>query len=156
MIFYYNSLIMILLPSIFVLLLLLFWGCYSLYYKKDWSYMFERFFITSILVIIFFMPTIINTCAQFLNCTEIDGDHYITNYLNESCTSNKYLTWNYALILPGFLFFFVIFPGMILIYMIKNKNHLFSKNVLYKVGYMIKGYKSERFYWYIFFSLFIF
>lgn len=147
MIFYYKTSMIIVLPFIICFIFLAFWGFYSLYYIKPFSFFLERFYITSALIFVFFLFSIVNACAQFLDCSEIDGNFYITNYLFESCDSKEYFWWKYFLILPTFISFVIIFPMIILIYMFKNRKNLLQKHILYKVGYMLNGYKRKYFYW---------
>lgn len=147
MIFYYKLLMVIISPFIFIVIFFIFWILYKFHTKKPWKFVLERFYITSILIILFFMFSIINSCAQFLNCSEIGDDKFITNYLSESCSSSRYAIWKYGFIIPIFLLFATIFPGLILSFMIKNRKNLFTKDNIYKIGYMMNGYKSETFYW---------
>lgn len=147
MIFYYKTLIVLSLPFIFILLFFLFWVCYKLYYKEKWTFVLERFCITCVLIFLFFMFSIINTCSQFLDCSEINGTNYITNYLNENCSNSKYILWKFGWIIPIFLIFSTIIPGLLLYFMVINRKKLFTENNLYKIGYMLNGYDTESFYW---------
>lgn len=147
MIFYYKTLLIITMPLVFCFTFLIFWVIHKLIYKKTWKYMMEKFSITVALIMTFFMFSIVNTCAQFLDCTNIDGEYFVTNYLLLSCSSEDYLWWKYLIILPTIFIFSLMIPAVILLYMFKHRHNLFQKNILYKVGYMLNGYKTEIYYW---------
>lgn len=148
MIFYYKTLLIIILPFIFSLLLLFFWVFYKIYKSIPFWLIVERFYVSCTLVFLFFLFSIINACAQFLDCTEFEGKFYVTTYLNESCTSEKYLFWKKFIIIPTLIAFAIVFPSIVLIYMLKNKRNLFQGQILSKIGFMLNGYQNKKFYWY--------
>lgn len=147
MIFYFNTGINLILPFIFWIGFLLFWISYKFYSRIEWKIAFEKYFITCAMIFIFFMFSVINVCAQFLNCSEISGKYYVTNYLNENCNNSIYIFWKWNIVLPSFLLFSLIIPGILLSYLFMKRETLFHKLNLYKTGFLLNGYKRKKFYW---------
>ena len=135
-------------PLFFVVFLMGFWIFYKILYKITFLLMFERFSITVAIIFIFFLSPICNILANFFNCTQIYDNFYITNYLLERCNNNpRYDFWANFLIIPSFCFFIVFYPLILFSYMYRNRNILFTENVIYKIGFLLNGYCINTFYW---------
>ncbi len=139
---------MIILPFLYCFFLLFFWLIHKILRKISIQFMKERFFLTSALVYYYFQPSITNALSDFLNCTKVGENYYLSNYLNEECTNNnRYLMWVLFLVLPSFVIYAIIFPGLAFFYMFLKRNKLYEGDVIYKVGFMLNGFAKEKFYW---------
>ena len=149
---YYKLSILIGCPFAFCFLLGLFWISYKFYSKQKVLVLFENFLITISITFFFFQSSIINALTDLLNCTKIENDDYISNYLLEKCSGNvNYEKWRAFLIIPSFCFFCLILPLLPFVYMFKNRANLYSDKILSKIGFLVNGYSPQHYYWYFFF-----
>jgi len=149
---YLKTLLVVCCPVGFCLFLLIFWIGYKVYKKIRFTIILERFLITSAITFFYIQAPIINSLAVMLNCTQIENESYITDYPLEQCTNNeRYTAWRNVLIIPTACFFVLILPVYPIYYMHKKKEIIFSKEVIYKVGFLLNGYSPDKFYWYNFF-----
>ena len=145
---YFKALMLILFPFGFCYLLLCFWIAYALYKKTQWLIILEYFFVTSFITLFYFQPQVINGLAGILNCSQIDNDSYMTDYPFEKCNNNeRYSYWRKTMVLPAALFFIIILPSGPFFYMYRNRDRIFSKDVMIKIGFLLNGYSPKRFYW---------
>ena len=147
---YYKLTIAIGSPAFFGILLLIFWFGYKFCFaKKMFTYQaIEKFILTFSITISYFLPSVINSLAEFLNCTQLYSESYVTNQLSERCSNNpRYMLWRNALIFPSLFIFLFLFPLLALIYMHKNRDNLFQPNILQKISFLVNGYTSKTFYW---------
>ena len=137
-------------PFAFCFLLGLFWIFYKFYSKQKIIVILESFLITVSITFFFFQSSVLNALANLLNCSKIENNFYLTNYLLEKCAENEYYEkWRNFVIFPSFSFFSLILILLPMIYMFKNINNLYSDNVLRKVGFLLNGYSPRYFFWYI-------
>ena len=135
----------------FCLVLILFWIAYKFYTRCHFSLIFDRILVTAAITFFYFQPQVINALAGLFNCSRIENESYINDYPLEQCTNNStYSLWRNALVIPAVCFFLLILPAWPLYYMHKNKYRIFSKEVIYKIGFLLNGYSPHTFYWYIF------
>jgi len=145
---YLKTLLVICCPFGFCYLLMLFWIAYKMYKKCNYSIMAERFCVTTAITFFYFQPQVINALAAMFNCYQIENESYISNYPLEQCTNNeRYSQWRNFVFFPAACFFVLLLPIGPLYYMSKNKERLFSKEVICKVGFLLNGYSPETFYW---------
>jgi len=110
--------------------------------------MIEKLLITATITFFYFQSPIINDLSGLLNCTKIENESYLTDYLLEQCTGNqRYTEWRNYFVIPCFCFFTIILSSIPLIYMHKNKDILFNEIVLRKIGFLLNGYSIQTFYW---------
>lgn len=146
---YYKAMIIIGFPFTFCLLFCIFWTCYKFYSKQKIFMIWENALSTISLTLFFFQSTVIKTIVDSLDCTMIEGEYYLTNYLLEKCENNEiYQKWRNLLIIPRFFFFCIILMFVPLVFMFKNKNHLYTDKILTKVGFLLNGYGPQFYYWY--------
>ena len=127
---------------------MIFWIFYKLLYRKKMEYIVERFLITSAMTLQFFLSPILNVLSDFLNCTKINEDYYLSNYLIEKCNDNPtYNAWALFFVLPCFCIFVIVLPIFSLYYMFTNRKQLFHDRFIYKIGFLLNGYSSYTFYW---------
>ena len=108
----------------------------------------ESFLITVTITFFFFQSSVINALADFLNCTQIEQNFYLTNYLLEKCENNLiYENWRNLLIIPSFSIFCLILPLLSFIYMLRNRKNLYTDHILRKVGFLLNGYSPQYYYW---------
>ena len=148
---YYKLSILIACPLAFCFLLGFFWILYKFYSKQRFFVIFESFLITISITFFFFQSSIINALTDLLNCTKIENNSYITNYLLEKCTDNiHYEKWRNLLVIPTFSIFCFILPLVPFVYMFKNRKNLYNDKILSKVGFLLNGYSPQYYYWYFF------
>ena len=127
---------------------MIFWFCFMMFYKITFKKVIKKFLITLAIETNLFLSAIINALANFVNCSEIDNEFYITNYLAEKCSNNyRYSLWRNALIIPSFIVFAVILPLLAFNFMFKNRQKLLSKNIIQYVGFLLSGFEIKKFYW---------
>lgn len=149
-IFYYKSLMSISTPIFFGVFLIIFWIAYAFKHKMKFSKMVSNFLTTFSILILFFLPSILNTITDFINCTNLNGEEYVSNFPMVKCSNNpEYLKWRNYLILPSFLFFCVFLPFLAFVYAYKNKESLHEERVMQNIGFLFKGYEDKYYYWYI-------
>ena len=86
--------------------------------------------------------------TEFLKCTDIGNDSFNDGFPIESCTNSKYILWKYTLIIPIFCFVSLLLPLMAFVYMFLNRNDLYKEHMIYKIGYLLSGFKENHYYWY--------
>ena len=146
---YFKTILVICCPVGFCFLLMLFWISYKFYKNCDGWTIFEDFFRTSTITFFYFQAPIINALAGMLNCTPLDNESYLSDYLLEQCTNNaRYSQWRNYLVFPVACFFVIILPIWPIYYMNQNKERIFSMEVTHKVGFLLNGYSPNTFYWY--------
>ena len=129
-----------------------FWIVYKFYKKYDFCIAFERFLVTSAITFFYFQAPIINAIAGMLDCSQIENEYYISNYPLEQCSNNsRYSEWKNAFFIPVIIFFVFILPAGPLYYMYNNKENIFNKDIIYKIGFLVNGYLPITFYWYSYF-----
>ena len=140
---------MILLPIISTFMLLIFWIIYKAFQHLSYKEIFEKFLITSAITFFYFQPNIINSLAKVLDCSKIENEEFLTNFLNINCNTNEaYKIWKYGLFIPAFCFFSVILPLVPFCYMYRNKNRLYAEKIIYKIAFLLNGFSKNQFYWY--------
>ena len=134
-------------PAFFGGILLVFWIFYKIVYKAPLFIVIDYFFRTLSITTSFFLSSIMNSLATFVNCKEINNVFYLSNYLNEKCSGEKYEMWKQFFIIPAFIFYILFLPLIAFYYMIKNKKRLLDRIVIQKVSFLMNGYSLETFYW---------
>lgn len=136
-------------PFGFCCLLFLFWIAYKFFKKLDFSIVIERLLMTIAITFFYFQAPVINALAGLLDCIKIENEYYIADYPLEQCTNNmRYSNWRNILVFPTLSFFVIILPVCPLYYMYRNKHRIFSKEVIFKVGFLLNGYSPDTFFWY--------
>lgn len=147
-IFYFKILLTMLTPLIFGALLIIFWIICKIYYKFSIEETIQKFLSTFFITLSFFLSSIITSLSEFISCTQIYEESYITTYLTEKCTNNpRYSMWRNFLVIPSFLIFAFFLPLFILFYMRRKRNQLFQKDVFPKISFLLNGYTHQTFYW---------
>ena len=146
--YYFRMVVLVFYPFLFSVFLMAFWLIYKFYHKVGFFYVLERFFITSGMIMVFFISPIINILSDFLNCTQIYENYYITNFLIEKCNDNsKYTFVRNVFVIPSLFFFAFIFPFFFFVYMFKNRQNLYNYKIMAKVSFWMNGYSIKTFYW---------
>ena len=129
----------------------IYWLRLCIFGKIQLKYAFDRLFITILITLTYFISPIINALADYVNCTEINNNLYITNYLLIQCNNNHtYFIWGILLVFPSFLIYGVGLPLTAYFYMMKNRNQLFKQSIIEKINFLLNGYSTQTFYWYFF------
>jgi len=128
--------------------LLTFWLIAAVIYRLSLNEALKNFAQTQIITITFLLSSIINTLADFVNCTTLNKEDFNVSYLSIQCTNNSnYLFWRNFLIFPSFLFYVILLPMTAFVYMFKNRMNLFDVNIVAKISFLLQGYKRESYYW---------
>lgn len=150
--YYYKILLFVLYPFSFTIILLLFWTVYKFVRQKTFLFALEGFLITNGMTLFFFLSPIINLLSSYLNCTEINGEKHLTNFLIEKCENNpRYEFWKNYFVIPSFVIFGFLIPFSMFYYMYKRKRDLYEEIFRYKIGFLLNGYTSINFYWLFYF-----
>jgi len=132
--------------------LLTFWLIAAVIYRLSLNEALKNFAQTQIITITFLLSSIINTLADFVNCTTLNKEDFNVSYLSIQCTNNSnYLFWRNFLIFPSFLFYVILLPMTAFVYMFKNRMNLFDVNIVAKISFLLQGYKRESYYWWLLF-----
>ena len=135
-------------PMLFGGSLLTFWLIAAVIYRLSLNEALKNFAQTQIITITFLLSSIINTLADFVNCTTLNKEDFNVSYLSIQCTNNSnYLFWRNFLIFPSFLFYVILLPMTAFVYMFKNRMNLFDVNIVAKISFLLQGYKRESYYW---------
>lgn len=135
-------------PIVFSFILLIFWLIRGVIAKYGFSTVFEKFLVTMAITFFYFQAPVINALSGILDCTNINNNDYITNYLIEQCSGNpRYDEWRNYFVIPMFCFFALVLPICPFYYMHKNKERLFTKNLISKIGFLLNGYSKKTFFW---------
>jgi len=133
---------------VFCFLLAIFWILYKFYWKIKSVILYEGILISITITFFFFQSSIIHALADLMSCTTIDNEKYIANYLLEPCTKNPlYGNWQYYMIIPGFCFYCIFLSLVPFVYMCKHRSQLFEANYIRKIGFLLYGYSSAKFFW---------
>jgi len=139
-------------PMLFGGSLLTFWLIAAVIYRLSLNEALKNFAQTQIITITFLLSSIINTLADFVNCTTLNKEDFNVSYLSIQCTNNSnYLFWRNFLIFPSFLFYVILLPMTAFVYMFKNRMNLFDVNIVAKISFLLQGYKRESYYWWLLF-----
>ena len=109
--------------------------------------MIQNLCFCSSLSIFLLQSSIFNALLEVFKCKEIDGKKYISSYLMESCESERYYKWSYYFVLPSFCWYAIVIPLALMLFMAKNKNNLYSVEVMKYIGFSLNGLGKTKFYW---------
>ena len=143
-------------PFIFICIFLIYHLFFILTKKISKTEGFQSLMIYCSISLFYFQSPIITAICEMLDCSQIGEAKYLSKFLTESCTNNpRYFKWLTFMIVPNFLFYAIILPLIFFFYMKYHKSHLFRKDVIYKIGFLLTGFSSEKYYWlHIIFLLF--
>ena len=146
--FYIEITSIVVYPLAYSFFLLIYWFMDRFLKKYSFSLMMEKFLITVCILMAFFLSPIINAISNFFNCTTLYSNQYITQNLFEKCHDNpRYSSWRTYVMLPSFLFYAVVLPLLLFLFLFKNRKILHEEKMLSKIGFLLKGYSENRFYW---------
>ena len=143
---YITVLINILFPFLFSFGSVLFWLLKFCKYRKNGNY-FSKFVLTIAITLFFFQSPMINQMTEFLKCVSIENNLYNDGFPIETCTNPKYILWRDALIIPVFCFYSILLPIVAFGYMFLNRNDLYEEHIIYKIGFLLSGFKENKYYW---------
>ena len=85
-------------------------------------------------------------CFQFFDCNEIAGRFLLRADYNIDCQSTDYYTFApfVLVVLAGFV---VALPGIISLYLWKNRKNLYSTSIYQRIGWLCKCYHSVFFFY---------
>ena len=107
----------------------------------------QRGFITIAITLFFFQSPMINQMTEFLKCFSIENNLYNDGFPIETCTNPKYILWRDALIIPVFCFYSILLPIVAFGYMFLNRTELYEEHIIYKIGFLLSGFKENKYYW---------
>lgn len=117
----------------------------------------KRLLIAFSIIVCSLQSPIFSSIFQTLNCdkfNEIETNFIFFVHFNFSvqCFTPYYFSWVYYYLLPNFIFYGVLLPLLSFVYTFSKRKNLYEASVLNHIGFLINGYKREKFYWeFIFF-----
>lgn len=95
-----------------------------------------------------FMPSMIQTLFDSINCANIDGDlYYFVNDSNTICFSAEHYYWIGFFIVPTLILLCVFYPAFIFILIFKvKKQNLSEEKFVNTIGYVAPGLKQQEIY----------
>eukprot|EP01065_Artemidia_motanka_P003648 TRINITY_DN11735_c1_g1_i1.p1 TRINITY_DN11735_c1_g1~~TRINITY_DN11735_c1_g1_i1.p1 ORF type:complete len:3416 (+),score=1007.02 TRINITY_DN11735_c1_g1_i1:698-10249(+) len=108
---------------------------------------FEDILVTSWIVGFWLLhPLIVLACASMLQCTEISGNHYLTEDMDHECYTDEWYQWQY-LNIACFLLWAVAVPGGLAAWMHVHRRELEEPDLRAKLGFLTRGLSQKRWYW---------
>ena len=125
----------------------IFWGVW-VYKRRAGKKLFIEKYVNSLVVVAsFFQPQFINFYIQNMNCETINNESFLTFDLSQECWDSTHSLFVWVFAFPLLLIWMVIYPGIFLYTMYKNKHQLDDDYILQITKYFQVGYRKERFYW---------
>lgn len=144
--FYIRALINILFPFCFCLGVVFFWLLKFCFSPKNQDF-FSKALVTIAITLFFFQSPMINQMTDFLHCFKIEDNSYNYGLPIENCANPKYIFWRNALIIPVFCFYSILLPIITFGYMFQNRNDIYEEHIICKIGFLLNGYKEDKYFW---------
>ena len=74
-------------------------------------------------------------------------EYYLTSDYEIMCFSAEHLKWVSFLVLPQLIFWLILFPGVILYYLVKNSSKLDESSIKETLCFFYWGFKRDHYYW---------
>lgn len=144
---YYSKLIMLsLVPVICCLCSVSFWLLWG--YAKKSPNLKEKIFGSVIIQLFIFQPSLLKYNFSMFNCMELaPGEYFLISDLQIKCWDSEHLSYTLAVAVPSLMVWCVATPGLLFVFMRKNKFELGQIHEKLKYGFLYKGFKPERYYW---------
>ena len=82
------------------------------------------------------------------SCREIDeGEYWLIENLDIRCWADEHAFYTMFVALPGLLAWGIITPGIILTFIIRNRNNHDNDVIDPRFVFLIQGYKKSTYYW---------
>lgn len=148
-IFFANLLLLITIYPLIILITILFWlskGCFN---KTSQNNSKINCLATIFVITYILQPSFINSFFKYFNCVKIDGELYLKSYLKEKCWQGDHIFYSLLFVFPALLFWIVLYPLTVLIFLIKNnkKTDSLSRKKRRIFCFLTDGLKKEFFYW---------
>ena len=115
--------------------------------KRKFSYLWRNLFFTFCVAIFTCISNIIYSLMNLMNCKEVTPKmFFLSSYLNEDCTGERYFRWLNYFIIPAFYFFAICLPAIALFFMFFKKRQILERKILV-FGFLTNGYKRNKYYW---------
>src|SRR5262249_2593739 len=141
-------------PVIYIALAFVFWMAYFIY-KKQTIFKNSDFInscVTTFLIIGFnIQPNIIQGNFNLFQCTNLYRNDSPLYYLNSNydvqCWTSEHRKWTFLFATPLILFWAVVVPALLFLFLKKNKDKLEHDSVRCKYSFIYQGYRASKFYW---------
>ena len=98
-----------------------------------------------------FQPAILNALFEIVKCKDLypdPGKSFIFNYMSEECYTENYFKWVFLMVIPGLLFYAILFPLFFNCYIkigsIEGKDPI----DFLKLNYILKqGFRKDKCHW---------
>ena len=112
----------------------------------------NRILISFSLCVFLFQPAILKSLFEIIKCKDLypdPGKSYIFNYMSEECYTSSYFKWIFLMVIPGFLFYVIIFPCFFSYYIKTSTIETGKKSidVLRKNHILKQGFRKDKYYW---------
>ena len=116
------------------------------------SQIWSRITIVFSIIVCSMQSQIFSSFFEILSCDGFQSDdssysYYIHSDSSEKCYTSSYYSWVISFIIPAFGFYGILLPLMAFIYIFINRKNLYETQVLNRVGFLLNGYKKDKFYW---------
>ena len=110
----------------------------------------NRILISFSLFVFLFQPAILKSLFEIIKCKDLypnPGKSYIYSSMSAECYTWTYFKWIICMVLPGFLFYAILFPFLFSYYIKKSDVENSSLDLLRKNHILKQGFKKEKYYW---------
>lgn len=112
----------------------------------------NRILISFSFCVFLFQPAILKSLFEIVKCKHLypdPGKSYIFSHMSEECYTHTYLKWIIFLVIPGFLFYTILFPFSFSFYIKTSARQSSSKSLdLLRKNHILKqGFRQDKYYW---------
>ena len=116
-------------------------------FRESWKIFLKKIRLSFFIAIFIFNSSIINSLVDISDCQSINSRLYIRNYLLEDCNSDRYLIFFYSFSIPVFIMTAIILPILAIVYLFRQRNKIYDKEIMKNIGFLINGYRGSFYYW---------
>ena len=109
----------------------------------------NRILISFSFCVFLFQPAILRSLFEIVKCKHLypyPGKSYIFSYMSEECYTQTYFKWIIFMVIPGFLFYALLFPLCFSLYIKKSATNN-SIDMLRKSHILKQGFRTDKYYW---------
>lgn len=144
---YFDKIILyLLMPAILSCICLFLWTIVSLI-KIDAKYIKNHFVGSVVIIALLLHSIIIKITFSPFSCKNIDGDLYLNDDLDVKCWVGAHKLYTLSVALPGGIVWGIFIPVFLIYFTHRNKKFFNELHIKQRYGFVIAGFKSERYYW---------
>ena len=93
-----------------------------------------------IFLLIYIQNDIVYLLVSMVSCRNLGDKYYILANLTYDCYTEDYYSYLNKLILPFLLFWVIILPAILFVFLFRNRKNLHKSNISLKYGILYKEY----------------